>query len=258
MSAASAMERAEEFIWNNARLIDRRRHEYHFRSGSREAVVAALAAYANADGGFGHALEPDLRSPESQPVFQEAGLRILDEVGFDAALVEGLLRYLPTITTAEGGVPAVLPSAARYPRAPWWQPERQLPGRLMPTGAIAGYLHKAGVSDPWVDRATEFCWAAFEEGEPAEVHDLLFGLVFLENAPDRERARKAFAVVGERILTEGLVSLDPHAEGYVQGPLEWAPRPESWCRELFDAATIEAHLAALSAGQQEDGGWGIA
>ena len=44
MSAASAIERAEEFIWNNARLIDRRRHEYHFRSGSREAVVAALAA----------------------------------------------------------------------------------------------------------------------------------------------------------------------------------------------------------------------
>jgi len=257
MTAEDLTSRAEEFIWCNARLIDRRRYEYHFLSGSPKAVVAALGGYVNEDGGLGHALEPDLRSPECQPVFQEAGLRVLDEVGFDDGIVEGLLRYLPTITTEEGGIPSVLPSATRYPRAPWWQPDEPLQARLMPTGGIAGYLHKNGVEDPWLDRATEFCWKAFEEGEPEEVHDLLFGLVFLENAPEKERARKAFEAVGERILSRGLVCLDAHDEGYVQKPLDWAPRPESWCRELFETSVIEEHLDAFAARQQEDGGWAI-
>jgi hypothetical protein len=249
--------RAEEFIRSNARLIDRRRYEYHLKGGSREAVLAALRGYINPDGGFGQALEPDLRSPGSQPVFQEAGLRVLDEIGFEADVVDGLLRFLPTITTEEGGVPAVLPSAVSYPRAPWWQPESPLRARLMPTGAIAGYLHRNGVDHPWLGRATEFCWRAFEEGEPEEVHDLLCGLVFLEHAPDRERARRDFATVGERILAKGLVSLDPRTEGYVQTPLDWAPRPDAWCRELFEASVIEAHLDALIGRQQEDGGWPI-
>lgn len=257
MDAATAVARAVEFTWRNARLIDRRRHEFHFLGGSREAVVAALRGYVNEDGGFGHALEPDLRSPECQPVFQEAGLRILDEIAFDDGIVEGVLRYLPTITTDEGGIPWVLPSATNYPRAPWWQPEEPLRAKLMPTGAIAGYLHRNGVEDPWLDRATEFCWRAFEEGEPEEVHDLLFGLVFLENAPDVARARQAFEAVGERILSKGLVCLDADDEGYVQKPLDFAPTPESWCRELFGTSVIEEHLDVFAARQQEDGGWAI-
>lgn len=256
-TATSALARAEDYLWRNARLIDRRRYEYHFRGGSPDLVWAALRGYCNADGGFGQALEPDLRSPEAQPVFQEVGLRLMAEVGPEEAILAGLRRYLPAITTADGGLPAVLPSAVKYPRAPWWQPQEPLAGGLMPTGAVAGYLHRLGVRDPWLDRATDFCWQAFEEGEPDEAHDLLFGLVFLENAPDTARARKAFAAVGERILARGLVALDPEAEGYVQKPLEWAPRPQSWCRELFDDAVIEAHLEALLARQQADGGWPI-
>jgi len=257
MDTAAVTARAEEFVWKNARLVDRRRYEYHFCGGSRERVLAALRGYVNPDGGFGHALEPDLRSPECQPVFQEAGLRILDEVGFDDTIVEGLMHYLPTITTDEGGIPGVLPSARAYPRAPWWEPEDHPAARLMPTAAIAGYLHRNGVHAPWLDRATGFCWEALEEGQPSEVHDLLHGLVFLENVPERDRAQRILEPLGERILAAGLVCLDPHDQGYVQKPLAWAPRPESWCRRLFEASVIEEHLDAFAALQQEDGGWSI-
>ena len=34
----TVFERAEEFIWNNARLLERQRFAYHFKGGSREAV----------------------------------------------------------------------------------------------------------------------------------------------------------------------------------------------------------------------------
>src|SRR4029450_534973 len=48
-------------------LPDRRGFEVLFDGGDAEAVLAALSGYRNADGGYGHGLEPDLRAPESQP-----------------------------------------------------------------------------------------------------------------------------------------------------------------------------------------------
>ena len=57
-------DRAEKFIYNNARLLERQLFAYHFKGGSREQVLTALRAYQNEDGGFGHALEPDIRCPD--------------------------------------------------------------------------------------------------------------------------------------------------------------------------------------------------
>ena len=116
----SILERAEAFMWKNARLLERRLFEFHFMDGSPSAVVDALRPYQNADGGFGNALEPDIRCPDSQPVPVQHALKILSTVGFDGAMVEDACDYLLTITTSEGGVPWLLPSALEYPRAPWW------------------------------------------------------------------------------------------------------------------------------------------
>lgn len=52
-------EKARSFIYHNARPLDIARWQYHFEGGSNEAVLTALAAYQNEDGGFGHALEAD-------------------------------------------------------------------------------------------------------------------------------------------------------------------------------------------------------
>ena len=101
-------ERAETFIWSNARLLERRLFAYHFRGGSRQDVVAALRAYQNEDGGFGQALEPDIRCPDSQPVPVQHALEIMDAVGPDAEIVRGACDFLTAITTAEGGVPSRL------------------------------------------------------------------------------------------------------------------------------------------------------
>jgi hypothetical protein len=40
-------------------------------------------------------------------------------------------------------------------------------------------------------------------------------------------------------------------------PLQFAPTPDSFWRQLFDDQQIEAHLDRLAADQQEDGGWKI-
>jgi hypothetical protein len=55
----------------------------------------------------------------------------------------------------------------------------------------------------------------------------------------------------------GVVTHETDTEGYVKGPLDWAPRAASYCRRLFDDETIAAHVAALGGRQQADGGWPI-
>jgi hypothetical protein len=251
-------ERARTFMWGNARLLDRRLFEYLYADGSREAVVQALRAYQNADGGFGHALEPDIRAPLSLPVPVEMAFHVLDMVdAFDNEMVGRACDFLLSITTPDGGVPTVLASAQAYPHAPWWATEPNPPASLNPTASIAGLLHKHGVSHPWLVPATAFCWRAIAALDTTEFHTLMPMLTLLEHVPDRANASAELERIAARIAEPGVVALDPNAEGYVQGPLDWAPSPEGFCRRLFADDVIAAHLDALAARQQDDGGWPI-
>ena len=72
---------AENFIWSAARLVDRHRYSMLFADGPAGPVVEALRGYRNPDGGFGHALEPDLRCPVSQPAPTLYALEMLSEAG---------------------------------------------------------------------------------------------------------------------------------------------------------------------------------
>ena len=49
-----AFKRAADFIWRNARLLDRFRFAFHFLDGSQAAVLNTLRCYQNQDGGFGN------------------------------------------------------------------------------------------------------------------------------------------------------------------------------------------------------------
>lgn len=252
------LERAQTFIFNNARLLERRLFEHVFCSSSKDHVISALRAYQNEDGGFGNALEPDKRTSTSQPIDQEIALRVLDEVGFDAGIAVSVCNFLQTITTAEGGVPFVLPTVRDAPRAPWWNTETDdPPASINPTASIAGLLHKHGVDHPWLDLATAFCWQQIEQHDIPNENDVLCVLLFLEHVPDRERAERAFQHVSTQLLQGQHVTFDPQASGYVFTPLAYAPSPHSMCRRLFDAATIATHLDALAHKQQADGGWPI-
>ncbi|HEX3212088.1 MAG TPA: hypothetical protein VH016_05935 [Actinomycetota bacterium] len=249
---------AAGFVWRTGRLIDRYRFAHLFQGGERGPVLAALAAYQNPDGGFGNALEPDLRGPGSQPEPVEVAFWVLDEVGaMDDPMVARACDWLATASTAEGGVPFVLPSALEYPRAPWWQTEPDPPAGLVPTAAIAGLLHKHRVDHPWLEGATAFTWRAVDaitETSPYEVRSVL---PFLDHVPDRDRAEAAFRRIGGLTLEQGLVALDPAVTGDVHTPLDFAPSPDTMARRLFTDEVIEAHLDHLLASQRDDGGWTV-
>jgi hypothetical protein len=251
--------RAQLFIWQHARLIDRFLFAYHFGDGPREPVVAALAAYRNPDGGFGNALEPDKRVPHSQPVDVETALHILDAIdALDHPFAAGVCDFLVSITTSEGGVPFSLPSVNTYPHAPWWAAPENPPAAINPTAAITGLLLKAGVRHPWVERASEYCWRTIETTDTTAFHDVMPIVTFLEYTADRARAAQELARLAERVQAAGTVAFDLDAEGYVQKPLAWAPTPTSPLRHMFADDVLRTHLHALAAQQQPDGGWGIA
>ena len=248
--------RAEEFIWKNARLLDRHLFAYYFKGGSRDNVLNALRAYQNKDGGFGNALEPDIRCPDSQPVPVQHALEILDAVGFEADMVPRICHYLTTITTSEGGVPFVLPSVHNYPRAPWWNTSDNPPASLNPTAAIAGILHKNHVQHDWLTHATAYCWSNIADLQATEMHEMGAVLTFLYHAPDRQHAEHELSRLVESMVSAGLIA-SAETEGYVRKALDWAPTPQHPLRKYFQDSDIQANLNTLISAQQPDGGWSI-
>lgn len=254
--ASDRIARAKEFLWSNARLLERRRFTALFEGGGKQQVLSALQAYQNEDGGFGNALEPDKRSAFSQPIDQEVGLDVLDEVGFEPALVGGVCDFLLTITTEEGGVPFVLTTVKDAPRAPWWDTDEEAPpASLNPTASIAGLLHKHGYRHPWLERATRFCWKQLEGDAEFEVHTLLSVLLFLEHVVEKGRAQAHFERIESQVRNATELGLD--AEGYVHPPYAFAPTPQSLAYRLYDEQLLQDHVSALAAKQQSDGGWPI-
>jgi hypothetical protein len=245
---------AEDFVLRNARLLDRHRLAHLLGQGGPEPVVRTLRAYRNDDGGFGHAIEPDMRAPVSQPVGVHTALEILHEVGaHDDDLIRPAADWLLTVTREDGGIPFCLPSAADYPRGPWWQPADA--SSVTQTAANAAALHALGVEHPWLDGASDFLWRWLDRLElgtatpsPGIAYDLRFTVWFLNAVPDAERSERA------------LDALAPHlgrfvAAGDAQTPLDLAPLPDSRARRLFADDEIAVHLDALEAAQQPDGGW---
>jgi hypothetical protein len=252
------LDAAAGFVWRTARLLDRHRFAHLFLDGDRAPVLAALAAYQNPDGGFGNALEPDLRGPASQPEPVEVAFGVLDEVdAMDHPMVAAACDWLVTATTPDGGVPFVLFSAAEHPRAPWWETQPDPPANLVPTAAIAGLLHKHRVAHPWLEGATDYSWRTIDAMAGTSPYEVRAVLPFLDHVPDRDRAEAAFSRVGALTLDQGLVALDPAATGEVHTPLDYAPTPDTMARRLFDDDVIAAHLDHLVASQQPDGGWNV-
>ncbi|NEE27150.1 hypothetical protein G3M53_16955, partial [Streptomyces sp. SID7982] len=134
-TGAHTLARAEQFIWLTARVLEQRRFAHAFLGGDPDPVETALTAYLNKDGGYGHALEPDLRGPVSQPLHTAHALSVLDSIDrCDGQRVERICRFLTDVSTKEGALPALLPTQRGYPAAPFIPIVDDPPAELLATG----------------------------------------------------------------------------------------------------------------------------
>jgi hypothetical protein len=261
---------AAAFVWASGRVLEQRRFEVLFGGApDGSALAAALAAYRTADGGYAYGLEPDVRGPAPQPLTAATALAVLQDADrLDAASVVPILDWLTTVTTAEGGVAAVLPTLAAYPRPPWLPIAADPAADLLTTGQVLGPVLRSAVAHAWIAPALAFARREVEAMEQTHPYGVESALIFLEAAPDHAWAAEQADRIGKLLREQRTVLLDPaHPEdaviapGYADGeyhlPHDYAPRPDSLARSWFTDEEMERSLDHLAASQDPDGGWPI-
>ncbi|MFY0607101.1 MAG: hypothetical protein JXR10_10315 [Cyclobacteriaceae bacterium] len=255
--------KAKDFILTNARMIERRLFQFHFENDKAEGVFHAVYAYRNLDGGFGHGMEPDTASPESQPLFSIMALETLDEVGYLNAelILKDFMPYFESITTEKGGIPWMLRPTSDYPCEDHFKTVKEW-AALSTTAPLLGILEKYKIDIPWMQKAEEFVWNEFDRIKDKHAFCYLCvprWLTFLKNTRSREKAEEHLKKLKDWIQIEGVICEDKTDAGWgLYGKphsLNYAPTTESILYPLFDEKTINSDLDELIKRQKEDGRW---
>ena len=165
MLSHEAFARAELFVNESARPLERALFAFHFAHGSRDAVIVELAKFQNSDGGFASCLESDTRWCGSSPLGAMKALGILTDLGVPESEphVKAVIRYLLASFDDKHGIWHALPKEANAaPHASWWEVREdtgkcEVESPLFPTAALAGYLQNYAALLPpgFVKRITE-------------------------------------------------------------------------------------------------------
>ena len=255
--------KARDFILTNARMIERRLFQFHFENDNPKGVYHAVYAYRNSDGGFGHGMEPDTASPESQPLFSIMALEILDEIGFlNADIIQrDFVPYFERVTTEKGGIPWMFKPKSTYPCEEHFKMVKER-AALSTTAPLLGILEKYKIDIPWMQKAEEFIWQEIERIKEKHIFCHLCvprRLQFLEYTKSMDKAEKAINDLKEWILAEGVLCKDKSDEGWgLYGKphsLNYAPSPESILNPIFSKEMISSDLKELINRQQDDGRW---
>jgi len=261
----TSQQRARAFVMTHARPLERAIYAVEFEDGPVDAVWSALAAFQNADGGFGHALEPDFRIPASSALATTTGLQVLREYGAPSShpLVEGSMSYLLATYDAANQVwPIIPPYDAAIPHAPWWgYSDDTADGwggyRFNPTAEVVGYLHDYAdlVPDALRGSLTDVTLMRVERAvDEMQVFDLhccarLVATTALPPAA-RERLQGLLSPVVDRLV----VTDASEWHKYVMAPLELIDGPDAPFADR-PAAAVQENLDYVVAHQAASGAW---
>lgn len=257
-----AFARARQFLKTQARPLEGALFAHWFEGASAGESLAELAAFQNEDGGFGRALEPDLRTPSSSALATAMGLRLLKELGCgaDHPLVGRAMGYL--LATGEKGIWRIAPSDTNsHPHAPWWHDEEGSLARTFgnfavnPRAEIVGLLHlfAAGVPAGWLAEVTAAVVSSIE-GTETRGDGFLCALRLAETdaLPESFRSRLVPRLRGQVFE---VVARDPEQwASYCTPPLWAAPVPDSLVADLL-REEVQRHLDYLIETQAPEGHW---
>jgi hypothetical protein len=263
-----SFERARHFLKTTARPLERALFEHHFEAAPAGPAIAELARFQNQDGGFGGALEPDVRTPSSSALATGIALRLLLELGCDDEhpLVQEAIHWLLNAYNPETRVWRAVPRDVNdHPHAPWWHDEAGSLARtfddflVIPRAELVGLFHHTPslVPSRWLHAITERTVADIEVIQPLGSgggDDLVYALRLAQAPalPDPCRERLLARI---RHVVPAVVSRDPAEWGsYCITPLKVAPTPQSPVADLIGDA-LQAHLDYLIERQTAAGSW---
>jgi hypothetical protein len=255
------------FMATHARLIDRRRLDLLTGRADASEVLAALAGYRNADGGYGWGIEPDLRSPESQPAGALHALEVFAEVGpVTSARALTLCDWLDAATLSDGGLPFAMQVTDPAGCAPFWAQADPQHSSLHITCAVASMAYRVASHDrdvarhPWLARATDYCLDAIDrlDREPHAI-ELMYVLHFLDSILDSrpEHEQLLQRIASQHLPSDGSMRVAGGLEDERLQPLDFTPLPDRPLRALIDAEAVAADLRRWASSQEDDGGWNV-
>ena len=143
------IDKARHFVHLQGTLFERALFDYLFEDGSLERVQAIILCYKNADHGFGHGFEHDLKAPQSNPLALEYLLGVMKHCHIaPASILDGTAVWVESQMDEQGNLRN--PEATRaYPLAPWWQ---ESGGQTMPDAIVGNLIHFGAATPSLVEK----------------------------------------------------------------------------------------------------------
>ena len=245
--------RAQQFIAEHGRPLDRARFAFHFTGGPLSEFLSALAAYQNPDGGFGGGLELDIAAPDSQPFAVEIALEYLQAAGVPAShpMLQKVVAYLEA-TQPEDGCWRFTPAIYAHSLAPWFS-SWTFPN-LNPACSTAGFLLGFGLGSPRLHARVRALFErladvkAVAEGDFYAVRAYMMYFLPESDLPQREFYLSGLLWWLIRQHYDGGLADNGHWFEYIRSP-------HSWLGKRIPASILRERLDLLTAEIQPDGGW---
>lgn len=229
----------KQYLEKHGRKLDLRLYEYLFEKADATHVLDELLKYQNSDGGFGNALEPDLRLPDSSALATTVAFQYLSQL--DAVPEETMTRnavnyLLSTYNETSNRWINIPPSADQHPRAPWWNYAAAKASREWgnPSAEILSYLLKyAPKTDTrQLQRLSEKALLRVQEISVPEPHEIKCFVRLYENADSKLQEQLHEPLVKLVVQVTNTNPVD--WKGYVPTPLTFVASPDSPFAALFD------------------------
>lgn len=259
---------AKQFVANHARPVDLAVYRFFFEGSSREDVVSELAAFQNADGGFGHGLEMDFLNPHSSPIATNDALITLWRVGAlrrGMPMLEGMVRYLDSHDSFDEERRRwlfAIDSNRDYPHAIWWEKEGDGIHGFNPTMSLAAFMLCFGRRAALYEQIVREGMAYLEEngdvsGEALKCFMLAEAMLRESGVEEVIPLEKLRALIASRLDTA--ICKDTEKYG-----VEYVPVPSDFFAGMFEQYVtpgllerIAAEKRTLGQMQMEDGGFDI-
>lgn len=250
--------RAEKYIKENARPLDEAVFEFFFNDGSKDEVVNQLRKYQNSDGGFGHGIEPDIRSSLSSPISTAYAIQYLEKLNlnYKADIIDKALKYFEiTYKPDTQQWYSISSEITDSPHAPWWNFQEDTAKSEEnwgnPTVEILGYLIKYGNSEKYT-KVFGKAVQRLKNNENIETHELQCYYRLYKSLP---KERKELIERELFIHIKKTVEIDTSKwQGYVTKPLTFVESVESLLFEEF-SDLIQLELDMIIDSQGVNGEW---
>lgn len=169
---------AKKFVLENARPLDLAVYKYFFENKSNQAVIDELAKFQNADGGFGHALEPDFFNPNSSPIATNDAIITLSRVNAlnsDSDIVKNIVKYLESHDSFDEDKKRwlfAIDSNKDYPHAIWWEKKGDGISKFNPSISLAAFMVCYGTRTSLYEEIIKEAVTYLENGEEISGDDV--------------------------------------------------------------------------------------